>query len=49
MRHNPRRWRIVVIILRALKMHGMAQAIGELTEQRLSGLSRRRCPSYRSS
>ena len=32
MRHNPAAG-AVVIILRALKMHGMAQAVGELSEQ----------------
>lgn len=32
MRHNPASGAIV-IMLRQLKMHGMAQAIGELTEQ----------------
>ena len=32
MRHNPAAG-AVVIMLRALKMHGMAQAVGELTEQ----------------
>jgi DNA replication protein DnaC len=32
MRHNPTAG-AVVIMLRALKMHGMAQAVGELTEQ----------------
>ena len=32
MRHNPAAGAIV-IMLRALKMHGMAQAVGELTEQ----------------
>jgi DNA replication protein DnaC len=32
MRHNPARGAIV-IMLRQLKMHGMAQAVGELTEQ----------------
>ena len=31
MRHNPAAG-AVVIMLRALKMHGMAQAVGELTE-----------------
>src|SRR5487761_965077 len=32
MRHNPAAGAIVVM-LRSLKMHGMAQAVGELTEQ----------------
>ena len=32
MRHNPAAGAIV-IMLRSLKMHGMAQAVGELTEQ----------------
>ena len=32
MRHDPAAG-AVVIMLRALKMHGMAQAVGELTEQ----------------
>ena len=32
MRHNPTAGAIVVM-LRTLKMHGMAQAVGELTEQ----------------
>ena len=32
MRHNPAAG-AVVVMLRALKMHGMAQAVGELTEQ----------------
>src|ERR1700677_1156810 len=32
MRHNPAAG-AVVIMLRTLKMHGMAQAVGELTEQ----------------
>ncbi len=32
MRHNPASGAIVVM-LRQLKMHGMAQAVGELTEQ----------------
>jgi hypothetical protein len=32
MRHNPAAGS-VVIMLRSLKMHGMAQAVGELTEQ----------------
>jgi len=32
MRHNPATGAIV-IMLRSLKMHGMAQAVGELTEQ----------------
>lgn len=32
MRHNPASGAIV-IMLRSLKMHGMAQAVGELTEQ----------------
>ena len=32
MRHNPASG-AVVIMLRSLKMHGMAQAVGELTEQ----------------
>ena len=32
MRHNPAAG-AVVIMLRSLKMHGMAQAVGELTEQ----------------
>ncbi len=32
MRHNPASGAIV-IMLRSLKMHGMAQAISELTEQ----------------
>ena len=32
MRHNPAAG-AVVIMLRGLKMHGMAQAVGELTEQ----------------
>jgi len=32
MRHNPAAGAII-IILRILKMHGMAQAVGELTEQ----------------
>ena len=32
MRHNPAAGAIV-IMLRTLKMHGMAQAVGELTEQ----------------
>ena len=32
MRHSPAAG-AVVIMLRALKMHGMAQAVGELTEQ----------------
>ena len=47
MRHNPAAG-AVVIMLRTLKMHGMAQAVGELTEQGPRP-SRRRCPSYRSS
>ena len=47
MRHNPAAG-AVVIMLRTLKMHGMAQAVGELTEQGSLPL-RRRCPSYRSS
>ena len=37
MRHNPAAG-AVVIMLRTLKMHGMAQAVGELTEQGLSRL-----------
>jgi len=32
MRHNPASGAII-IMLRSLKMHGMAQAVGELTEQ----------------
>ena len=40
MRHNPAAG-AVVIMLRSLKMHGMAQAVGELTE-------RARLPSLRS-
>ncbi len=32
MRHNPASGAII-IMLRQLKMHGMAQAVGELTEQ----------------
>ncbi|MBN9335868.1 MAG: ATP-binding protein, partial [Devosia sp.] len=32
MRHNPASGAIV-IMLKQLKMHGMAQAVGELTEQ----------------
>jgi hypothetical protein len=32
MRHNPAAGAIT-IMLRSLKMHGMAQAVGELTEQ----------------
>src|SRR5690242_7185036 len=32
MRHNPAAG-AVIVMLRALKMHGMAQAVGELTEQ----------------
>jgi DNA replication protein DnaC len=32
MRHNPAAGAII-IMLRTLKMHGMAQAVGELTEQ----------------
>lgn len=32
MRHNPAAG-AVIIMLRGLKMHGMAQAVGELTEQ----------------
>lgn len=32
MRHNPASGAIV-IMLRSLKMHGMAQAVGELTNQ----------------
>ncbi len=32
MRHNPANGAIV-IMLRQLKMHGMVQAVGELTEQ----------------
>ena len=32
MRHNPAAGAII-IMLRSLKMHGMAQAVGELTEQ----------------
>ena len=32
MRHNPAA-RAITIMLRSLKMHGMAQAVGELTEQ----------------
>ena len=32
MRHNPAAG-AVVIMLRALKMHGMAQAVGELAAQ----------------
>ena len=32
MRHNPAAGAIV-IMLRSLKMHGMAQAVGELTQQ----------------
>jgi hypothetical protein len=32
MRHNPASGAIV-IMLKSLKMHGMAQAVGELTEQ----------------
>jgi hypothetical protein len=35
MRHNPAAG-AVVIMLRTLKMHGMAQAIGELTERKRS-------------
>jgi len=44
MRHNPAAG-AVVIMLRTLKMHGMAQAVGELTEQG-SRPSRPRCRSY---
>jgi len=43
MRHNPAAG-AVVIMLRTLKMHGMAQAIGELTEAPQP--SRPRCRSY---
>ena len=32
MRHDPASGAII-IMLRSLKMHGMAQAVGELTEQ----------------
>ncbi len=32
MRHNPASG-VIVIMLKQLKMHGMAQAVGELTEQ----------------
>jgi hypothetical protein len=32
MRHNPAA-RAIIIMLRSLKVHGMAQAVGELTEQ----------------
>ncbi len=32
MRHNPAAG-AVIIMLRSLKMHGIAQAVGELTEQ----------------
>src|ERR1700731_4870876 len=37
MRHNPAAGS-VVIMLRSLKMHGMAQAVGELTEPGSPGL-----------
>ena len=57
MRHNPAAGAII-IMLRSLKMHGMAQAVGELTEQGspafeaavpiLSQLLRRRRPTERS-
>lgn len=43
MRHDPAS-AAVVIMLRSLKMHGMAQAVAELTEQDLP-LSR---PPFRS-
>jgi hypothetical protein len=33
MRHNPAAGAIIIIMLKSLKMHGMAQAVGELTEQ----------------
>ena len=47
MRHNPAAGAII-IMLRTLKMHGMAQAVGELTEQG-SPAFEARCRSYRSS
>ena len=47
MRHNPAAGAIV-IMLRSLKMHGMAQAVSELTEQG-SPPSRPRCRSCRNS
>ena len=40
MRHNPAAG-AVVIMLRTLKMHGMAQAVGELTEQGSPALDRK--------
>ena len=43
MRHNPASGAIV-IMLRQLKMYGMAQAVGELTEQE----RRRSKPPFRS-
>ena len=46
MRHNPAAG-AVVIMLRTLKMHGMAQAVGELTEQG-SRPSKPQCRSSRS-
>ena len=43
MRHNPAAGCAVVIMLRTLKMHGMAQAVGELTGNKASsGLRSRR-------
>jgi hypothetical protein len=47
MHHNPAAG-AVPFMLRSLKTHGTAQAVGELTEQR-SQPSRRRCRSWRSS
>ena len=43
MRHNPAAG-AVVIMLRSLKMHGMAQAVGDLNEQG-SRPSKPRCRS----
>ncbi len=47
MRHNPAAG-AVVIMLRSLKMHGMAQAVGELTDK-APRPSRPPCRSCRSS
>ena len=47
MRHDPASGAII-IMLRSLKMHGTAQAVGELTEQG-SSPSKPPCRSCRSS
>jgi hypothetical protein len=44
MRHNPAAGAII-IMLRSLKMHGMAQAVGELTPSKALRPSK---PQYRS-